>query len=63
MALAEDAEGQVRVLMDKKDKTTLGIQIVGDCAPETDIICVTCGEKQNDTGGMGAYDRRSSIPV
>lgn len=34
MALAEGAEGQVNVLMDKNKKTTLGIQIVGECAPE-----------------------------
>ena len=34
MASAEGADGQVRVLMDKNKKTTLGIQIVGECAPE-----------------------------
>ena len=34
MALAEGAEGQVRVLMDKEKQTTLGVQIVGECAPE-----------------------------
>lgn len=34
MALAEGADGIVHVVMDKKKKTTLGIQIVGECAPE-----------------------------
>ncbi len=34
MALAEGAEGIVQVLMDKNAQTTLGIQIVGECAPE-----------------------------
>lgn len=34
MALAEGAEGIVRVIMDKEKKTTLGIQIVGEGAPE-----------------------------
>lgn len=34
MALAEGAEGMVQVLMDKNEQTTLGIQIVGECAPE-----------------------------
>lgn len=34
MALAEGEEGIVQVLMDKYKQTTLGIQIVGACAPE-----------------------------
>lgn len=34
MALAEGEEGIVHVLMDKHRQTTLGIQIVGACAPE-----------------------------
>lgn len=34
MALAEGANGVVRVIMDPKDQTTLGAQIVGACAPE-----------------------------
>ena len=34
MALAEGADGIVSVIMDKKKKTTLGIQIVGEGAPE-----------------------------
>lgn len=34
MALVEGAEGLIRVLMDKKNKQTLGVQIVGECAPE-----------------------------
>lgn len=34
MALAEGAEGIVRVVMDAEKKTTLGVQIVGENAPE-----------------------------
>lgn len=34
MALAEGAEGYVQVLMEKETKTTVGIQIVGEGAPE-----------------------------
>ncbi len=34
MALAEGAEGLVRVLMDKRQKKTIGVQIVGEGAPE-----------------------------
>lgn len=34
MALAEGAEGLVRVVMDREDKTTLGVHIVGENAPE-----------------------------
>ncbi len=34
MALAEGAEGLVQVVMDEDNQTTLGIQIVGECAPE-----------------------------
>lgn len=34
MALAEDAQGMVRVIMDREKQTTLGVQIVGECAPE-----------------------------
>lgn len=34
MALAEDADGMVQVVMDRNEKTTLGIQIIGECAPE-----------------------------
>ena len=32
--MVEGAEGLIRVLMDKKNKQTLGVQIVGECAPE-----------------------------
>ena len=34
MALAEGAEGLVRVLMDKRQKKTIGVQIIGEGAPE-----------------------------
>lgn len=34
MALAEGAEGLIQVLMDKETKTTVGIQIAGEGAPE-----------------------------
>lgn len=34
MALAEGAEGIVLVVMDQKTTQTLGVQIVGECAPE-----------------------------
>lgn len=34
MALAEGADGLVRVVMDKKEKVTLGVHIVGENAPE-----------------------------
>lgn len=34
MALAEGAEGLVQVLMNEETRETLGIQIVGECAPE-----------------------------
>ncbi|MCP1108927.1 dihydrolipoyl dehydrogenase [Ohessyouella blattaphilus] len=34
MALAEGAQGLVLVVMDKKKKTTLGVHITGECAPE-----------------------------
>ncbi len=34
MALAEDASGIVNVVMDKETRRTLGVQIVGECAPE-----------------------------
>ena len=34
MALAEGADGLVRVVMDKERETTLGVHIVGENAPE-----------------------------
>ena len=34
MALAKGADGLVRVVMDKENKTTLGVHIVGEDAPE-----------------------------
>lgn len=34
MALAEGAEGMVQVVMDKKARITVGVQIIGECAPE-----------------------------
>lgn len=34
MALAEGAEGLVQVIMDKETRTTVGVQIVGEGAPE-----------------------------
>lgn len=34
MALAEGAQGMVCVIMDREKQTTLGVQIVGECAPE-----------------------------
>ena len=34
MALAEGAEGLVRVIMDQEKKETIGVQIVGEGAPE-----------------------------
>ena len=34
MALAEEAKGSVYVIMDKQQKTTVGVQIVGEHAPE-----------------------------
>lgn len=34
MALVEGADGMVQVIMDKREETTLGVQIAGECAPE-----------------------------
>lgn len=48
MALAEGAEGLVHVVMDARSRTTLGIQIVGECAPEL-ISCASLAVKNKMT--------------
>ena len=56
MALAEGAEGLVRVVMDKKTKVTLGVQIVGENAPEI-IAFATCAVQN----GMSLADWENMI--
>lgn len=47
MALAEGADGSVFVIMDRANKTTLGVQIVGDNAAE--LISFAAAEVSNKT--------------
>jgi len=46
MALAEEAKGVVYVIMDKQRKTTVGVQIVGEHAPELISLATAAVAKQ-----------------